>query len=104
MQRLATRQAATKVQVQDAKDAVDRARLQLTALQNQRRTIVTTGDKAVAQAKMHDAQAEVSLAQHRVSLGDIRAPVAGTLYQFDLKVGAYLQPGDIVGLVGDLDQ
>ena len=104
MQRLATQQAATKLQVQDAKDSVERARLQLAALQNQRRTIVTTSDKAVAQARVHDAQASVSLAQHRIRLGDITTPIAGTLYQFDLKLGAYLQPGDIVGLIGDLNQ
>jgi RND family efflux transporter MFP subunit len=58
----------------------------------------------VAQARLHDAQAEVSLAQHRVALGNIKTPISGTLYQFDLKLGAYLQPGDIVGLIGDLEQ
>ena len=104
MQHLAAQQAATKLQVQDAKDSVDRAKLQLSALQDQRRTIVTASDKAVAQAKMHDAQAEVALAQHRVGLGDITSPISGTLYQFDLKKGAYLQPGDLVGLVGNLNQ
>jgi RND family efflux transporter MFP subunit len=92
------------LQLQDAKDAVDRAKLQLSALEDQRRTLVTTSDKSVAQARLHDAQSEVALAQHRVGLGDIRAPISGTLYQFDLKLGAYLQPGDIVGLIGDLDQ
>jgi len=104
MQRLATQQAATKLQVQDAKDALDRAKLQLAGLQNQRRTLVTASDKSVAQARLHDAQAEVSLAQHRVGLGNIKTPISGTLYQFDLKLGAYLQPGDIVGLIGNLEQ
>jgi HlyD family secretion protein len=104
MQRLATQQAATKLQVQDAKDVADRAKLQLSALEDQRRTLVTETDKAVAQARLHGAQAEVGLAQHRVGLGDIRAPISGTLYQFDLKLGAYMQPGDLVGLIGDLNQ
>lgn len=104
MQRLATQQAATKLQVDDSKDSVVRAQLQLAALEDQRRTLVTASDKSVAQARLHDAQAEVSLAQHRVGLGDIKSPIPGTLYQFDLKLGAYLQPGDIVGLIGDLQQ
>lgn len=102
--RLAGKQAATKQQVQDAKDALDRAKLQLAALEDQRRTLVTANDKEVAQAKLHDAQAAVALAHHRMGLGDIRAPISGTVYQFDLKVGAYLQPGDLVALVGELDQ
>ncbi len=102
LERLAAKQAATKLQVQDAKDAVERAKLQLSALQDQRRTLVTSNDKAVAQAKLHDAQAAVALARHRVGLGEIRAPMAGTVYQFNLKIGAYLQPGEVVALVGEL--
>jgi HlyD family secretion protein len=104
MQRLAAQQAATKLQVQEAKDAVDRARLQLSSLEDQRRTLVTASDKAVAQAKLHDAQSAVSLAQHRLALNEVKAPIDGTVYQFDLKVGAYLQPGELVALVGNLDQ
>jgi RND family efflux transporter MFP subunit len=104
LQRLATQQAATKLQVQEAKDALERAKQQLTAYQDQRKTLVTASDKAVAEARVRDAQAAVAAAQHRVALGDVRSPAAGTLYQFDLKVGAYLQPGDLVGLVGNIDQ
>jgi HlyD family secretion protein len=104
IQRLAAQQAATKLQVQDAKDAVERAKLQLATLEDQRKTLVTATDKEVAQAKLHDAQSAVSLAQHRLALDEVRSPLAGTVYQFDLKVGAYLQPGDLVALVGNLDQ
>jgi HlyD family secretion protein len=104
MQRLAAQQAATKLQVQDAKDALDRAKLHLSSLENQRKTLVTASDKAVAQARLHGAESAVSLAQRRLAWSEVKAPVAGTVYQFDLKVGAYLQPGDLVALVGDLDQ
>ncbi len=104
MQRLAGQQAVTKLQVQDARDALDRAKLNLSSFENQRRTLVTTTDKTVAQARLHDAQAAVALARHKVGLGQVAAPIAGTVYQFDLKMGAYLQPGELVGLIGDLDQ
>ncbi|HEX4748738.1 MAG TPA: efflux RND transporter periplasmic adaptor subunit [Bryobacteraceae bacterium] len=104
IQRLASQQAATTLQLNDAKDSLDRAKINLSSLQDQRRTLVTASDKAVAQARLYDAQAAVGLAQHRVGLGDIRAPISGTLYQFDLKLGAYMQPGELVGLIGDLDQ
>jgi len=104
LERLAAQQAATKLQVEEAKDALERARLQLATLEDQRRTLVTASDKQVAQAKLYDAQSAVSLAQHRLALNQVRAPIAGTVYQFDLKMGAYLQPGDLVALVGNLDQ
>ncbi len=104
LERLAAKQAATKLQVQTAKDTLEQARLQLAALQDQRKTLVTSSDKAVAQAKLRDAEAAVALAQHKFGLGDIKAPISGTVYQFDLKVGAYMQPGGLVALVGNLNQ
>ena len=103
-QHLAAQNAATKLSVQQAKDSLNRATQQLEAYKGQRRTLVTASDKAVAQARLRDAEAAVALAQHRVVLSTIRAPMNGSVYQFDLKVGAYLQPGDTVALVGDVDQ
>jgi HlyD family secretion protein len=102
--RLQQQQAVTQLQTQQAKDELERAKLLLTSLEDQKRTLVTSSDRAVAQAKLHDAEAAVALARHRVSLTEIKAPLSGTLYQFDLKVGAYLQVGELVGLIGDLDQ
>lgn len=104
LQRLQRSQAATAMQVQEAKDALERAKQQLAAYQGQRQTLVTSGDKAVSQARLRDAEAAVAAATHRLSLGMIRSPMAGTVYQFDLKVGAYLQAGDLVALVGNLDR
>jgi HlyD family secretion protein len=104
MKRLQTQGAATKLQVSQAMDALDRAKLLVSAARDQLRTLVTSSDQTVAQAKLHDAQAAVSLARHRLALSSIVAPMAGTLYQFDLKVGAYLQPGQLVALVGNLSQ
>jgi HlyD family secretion protein len=103
-QRLQAQQAATKLQVQEAKDALDRAKLQLSSLQHQRTTQVTASDRVVAEAKLRDAQAALALAQHRVALADIKSPIAGTVYQFDLKVGAYMQPGNLIALIGKLDR
>jgi HlyD family secretion protein len=102
--RLQGQQAATKLQVQEAKDALDRAKLQLASLQHELATQVTATDRVVAEAKLRDAQAAVTLAQRRVALGEVRAPIAGTVYQFDLKVGAYMQPGNLVALIGKLDR
>ncbi len=102
--RLVAQQAATKIQLQDAKDALDRAKLQVAAIQDQKKTLVTAPDKSVAMARVSGAQAAVDLAQRNLSLSVIRSPIDGTLYQFDLKPGAYLQPGDLVGFVGNLEQ
>ena len=104
IQRLAAQQAATRLQLLEAKDAVDRAKLMLAAAQNQSSTIVTSSDKVVADARVRDAIAAVALARHRLALATVTAPMAGTVYQFDTKVGAYVQIGDSVALVGNLKQ
>ncbi len=104
MVRLQAQGAATKLQVNQSRDALQRAKLQLAAARDQLRTLVTPSDQDVARAKLQDAQAAVNLARHRLSLTSIVAPMAGTVYQFDLKVGAYLQPGDLVAMVGNLDE
>lgn len=103
-QRLADKQAATKLQALEAKDALDRATLHLNALKDQKQTLVTASDRTVAEAKLRDAESAVTLARHRLSIAKIVSPMAGTLYQFDLKIGSYLQAGDLAGLVGKLDQ
>jgi len=104
MQRLGAKQAATKLQVQSARDELEKAKLHLRSLEDQKKTLVTASDRSVAEAKLRDATAALSLARHRLALANVLAPIAGTLYQFDLKMGAYLQPGELVGLVGDLDR
>jgi HlyD family secretion protein len=104
LSRLEKQQAATRQQVLDAADALTRAKMQLAAYQDQLRTLVTSGDITVAEARAKDANAAVALAQHRIDLATVRAPLAGTVYQFDLKVGAYMQPGELVAEIGKLDQ
>jgi len=102
--RLLPQQAATKNQVDDAKDVLDRAKLQVASIQHQRESLVTGSDKAAALARVNDAQSAVDLAAQRLQYGVVRAPISGTLYQFDVKKGAYLQAGDLVGLVGTLER
>lgn len=102
--RLEKQQAATRQQVLDAADALTRAKQQLHSYQEQRRTLVTTGDVSVAQAKVRDADAALAYARHQLGLATVKSPISGTVYQFDLKQGAYLQPGTLVAYVGQLDR
>ena len=103
-QRLYDKQAATHQEVLNAQDAVDQARVQVTKLQEQRSTLVTASDKTVGQAKLEDATGALALARHRLSLTTITAPINGTAYQFDIRRGDFLNPGDLVAMVGKLDQ
>ena len=43
-------------------------------------------------------------AETQIEQSIVRAPIEGTVYQFDLKPGAYLNAGDTVASIGRLDQ
>jgi len=102
--RLQAKQAATAYEVSQAKDRMDRAAAQIRSLEQRRGTLVAPQDRSAAEARLHDAESAVSLAEERIRKSVIRAPIAGTIYQFDLKPGAYLSAGDLVATIGQLDR
>jgi HlyD family secretion protein len=102
LSRLQAKQAATALEVSQAKDRVDRAQAQIHALEQRRAALVAPSDRTSADARLHDAEAAVALAQERIRKSIVRAPVSGTVYQFDLKPGAYLNAGDLVASVGNI--
>jgi HlyD family secretion protein len=53
---------------------------------------------------LKDAETAVRLAQARIEKSVVRAPIAGVVYQFDLKPGAFLNPGDEVASIGRLER
>ena len=102
LQRLQDKQAATSYEVTQAKERIDRAQAQIRNLEQRRSVLTAPQDRAAAEARLRDAEAAVALAEDRIRRSVIRAPIAGTVYQFDLKPGAYLNAGDIVAAIGDL--
>ena len=104
LQRLEARQAATRKEVQDAQERVKQAQLQIQSLQRRRAALVTQPDRTAAEARVHEAQASEEIARNNLALSVVRAPVPGTVYQFDLTLGAFLQVGDLVANIGRLDR
>lgn len=104
VQRLAAKNAATRADVDSAREAVERAQLRIDGFERRRGSLVSQPDRSAAEARIREAEATAASAELRIRLGQIRSPMNGVLYQFDLKPGAYLNPGDLVGNVGRIDQ
>ena len=102
--RLEQKQAATRAEVEAARQRVDQAKLQINMYEQRRTALVNSSDRAAAQARFDDAQASAKLAEQQIAQSIVRAPIDGTVYQFDLKPGAYLNPGDTVASIGRLDR
>lgn len=102
--RLQSKGAATAEEVRAAKDRVDKARLQIEALEKRRSTLVNRPDISAAEGRIAEAQASAAAARLRIGMTTIPAPMGGTVYQFDLKAGSYLGPGDLVATIGKLER
>jgi len=104
LQRLFDKQAATRQEVDAARQLVDQLQLRIQALDKSRAALVTGTDKDIAKAKLEQAESAAAVAQTSLDLSVIRAPMDGTVYDFDLKQGAYVNPGDPIAKVGKLDR
>jgi len=102
--RLQAKQAATAYEVAQAKERLDRARLQIQGFEQRRVALVAGSDRSSAQARLDDAQAAATLAEQRIRMSTVRAPIPGTVYQFELKPGGYLNTGDLVASIGQLNR
>jgi len=104
LSRLLSKQAATAYEMGLSRDKVRQIELRIEGLERRRAALVGQSDRAVAEAKIKEMEAAAAEIRHRVEVSNIRSPMSGMLYQFDLKPGAYLNPGDLVGSVGRINQ
>ena len=104
LERLVAKQAATQVELDTVRQAVEQLRLRIGALEQHKAGLVTGSDREIAKAKVRGAESTAAVARIDLDLSVIRAPMDGTVYDFDLKAGAYLNPGDLVAKVGKLDR
>jgi HlyD family secretion protein len=104
LERLVAKQAATQVELDNMRQHIEQLKLQVQALEQRRAALVAPTDKEIAKAKLDQAEASANLAQSNLSLGIIHAPISGTVYQFDLRIGAFLNAGDLVANIGKLER
>ena len=104
LDRLVAKQAATHQELDSARQLVDQLQLRIQALEKSKTALVTGTDKDIAKARIQQAQSAAAVAQTNLELSVIRAPMAGTVYDFDLKQGSYVNPGDPIAKVGRLDR
>jgi HlyD family secretion protein len=104
LDRLVAKQAATRQELDSARQLVDQLQLRIQSLEKSKAALVTSIDKDIAKARLQEAQSAAAVAQSNLDLSIIRAPMDGTLYDFDLKQGSYVNPGDPIAKVGRLDR
>jgi HlyD family secretion protein len=104
LDRLVAKQAATRQELDAARQLVEQLQLRIQSLETSKGAIVTGLDKDIAKARLQEAQSAAAVAQTNLDLSVIHAPMDGTLYDFDLKQGSFVNPGDAIAKVGKLDR
>lgn len=104
VRRLIAKNAATKQEAQVLEDRLAQLAQQRTALQARRSVLFTSADRSVLEARLREARSAVAAARDKQKQGTLRAPMGGVAYQVDPKVGAFLNPGDLVANIGRVDE
>ena len=104
LERLVAKQAATRSELDTARQLVDQLQLRIQALEEHKAALVTAPDKEIAKAKVQQAESSAAVARTNLDLSIIRAPMDGIVYDFDLRKGVFLNPGDPVAKVGRVDR
>lgn len=82
---------ASEIELQNAKMLADK-------------NVVSKNEQAMAQAKLEQARAEVSLAKLHLSFTEIRAPFDGTIDRIPLKLGSLVDEGELMTSLSDNSQ
>lgn len=102
--RLVEKKAATGYELEQARQRVTAAEAEIRGLEQRRGSLVAAVDRTSAESRIKESEIAASLARQQIAQAVVRSPIAGTVYQLDIRPGAYLRPGDLVGYVGLLDR
>jgi HlyD family secretion protein len=104
LRRLEEKQAATHAEVIKARGTLRETEIEIESLERKRAALIANTDKPVAEAKRKEAEAAVDATRRKIAQTLIHAPLAGVVYNLPIRVGAYLNPGDLVANIGRLDR
>ena len=102
--RLVEKQAATRVELDAARDRLAQLDAQIQALRSRRGVLVSTTEISVAEARLKDAEAAVAQSRRRLEQAGIRSPRSGVVYELPAHTGVWLAAGDLVAKVGDVSK
>jgi len=102
--RLLEKHAATIKEKKDLEDRLARITSEMQGLERRRAALVDSTDKAAAEARLREAQAALDAARDHLDRCVIRTLRAGEVYNLPVRAGSYVQPGDLIADIGDLNR
>ena len=103
VQRLQKTGAASPGEVEAARNRVQKADADLQLLQSKLTGRFSTPEIAKVRASAEEARAAYAAAQELLRNAHITAPFAGVVYQLKVKAGSFVNPGDLLLQIANLD-
>jgi HlyD family secretion protein len=102
--RLLQKNAATRFEVDAARNKVTEAQIQIDAATRKKAALISADDKSVAEALLRQGEAAKAAAEKRSAQAEVRSPIGGVIYNLAVRQGAYVNMGDLIANVGRLDR
>lgn len=99
--RLAAKGAATRAELDSARDRLAGLEAQIAGEKARRAALVMRPDVDAARARLAEAESAHAQARRRVEECAIRSPRAGVVFELPVRAGTWLNDGDLVAKVGD---
>jgi HlyD family secretion protein len=104
LRRLRQQGAASAGEVTQAQEALQRAQADTDLLEKKKKDRYSQPEVAKVAAHGAEAQAAYDAAEDALAKSSVHAPFDGIVYALPIKLGAYVQTGDLLLQVGDLSQ
>ncbi len=102
--RLQQNGAASPGEVESARNRLQKAEADLQLLKSKQTRRFSTAEIAKVQASADEARAAYAAAQEALRNSHITAPFAGTVYQLRVKAGSFVNAGDLLLQMADLNR
>lgn len=102
VQRLQKNGAASPAEVEQAANRLKKAEADIQLLQSKQSGRYSTPEIEKVQASASEARAAYTAAEELLKNSNVRAPFAGTVYQLPVKPGSYVNAGDLLVLMANL--
>jgi len=104
LKRLYDKQAATSVEVDQNRIALERAEADRRLLEEKRKSLAHRSRVQTERAALQEQQASSSIRslEEKIIAAHVIAPFAGTLYSLEAKAGNFVHMGDVLGEMADI--
>ena len=104
MRELERRGAASAAEVQEADNRFKRAQADVTAFEQKQSSRYSGPEVAKIQAQAGEARATYEATQSLLKNANVTAPRDGVVYSMPVRAGQYVNPGDLLAQIADLDK